>query len=673
MLLYTIHFLSVVLIFFLLFRKLNSEKIARNKLSKEVEERKKAEAALKESVDYLSMVFETADNVAFITTDIGGTDTTVLKFSPGAEKLFGYSSDEIVGEKVGKLHLPEDVETFPQLQENMKGGNKGFSGETTLVKRSGEKFLAMFTIHPIFNAEGEVIGTIGVSIDISKRKESARELVDKKEQLELVLKSANIGWWDWDIPSGKEQYNDILPKILGYSPDEVEAHINWWTEKIHADDLELVTKDLEEHFDGKTEFYTNRHRLLRKDGTWRWFFDYGKVVEKDEDGKPIRMIGTLRDIDDIVRSEKEMLNVKKLESVGLLAGGIAHDFNNILSAIFGNIELAMLKMDKTFEEYKYIETANSALEKATSLTKQLLTFAKGGEPILESVDIKVLIKSIVDFNLSGGTIKANYDIEDDLWQVRADKGQLSQVITNLLVNAKEAMPDGGNIFITAKNSGEKASEMVKITLQDEGSGIDPEHLQNIFDPYFTTSPGGSGLGLATVYNIVRKHHGSISVDSKPGEGASFSILIPAETSDPLEIKPKKTTPVKDIEPQKILIMDDDAIILDLITAMLKIFGHSSFRSTDGEQAVKMYKEAFESGEPYDIVITDLTVPGGMGGKETVERISLLNPEAKVIVASGYSTDPVLSDYSRYGFSGRLIKPFNVDDLRNELIKVTEGS
>jgi len=392
-----------------------------------------------------------------------------------------------------------------------------------------------------------------------------------------------------------------------------------------------------------------------------------------------RLVVTVRDITERIQMEEEILKARKLKSMGVLAGGIAHDFNNILTGLFGNIELAKMKLSEEHAAYTYIDSAHHALERAANLTKQLLTFAKGGDPLLESVDITQVIRDSTEFSLSGSNIKTVQNLPDNLWQGKVDKGQVSQVIGNLAINAKQAMPDGGILTIDAVNVKDikdnavrhLSGDYIKISIRDEGIGISDKHLEKVFDPYFTTKQAGSGLGLTSVHSIVTKHNGHISIDSELGVGTTITLYFPAE------ISPDKTTdtvPLSVVEKSEsslghILIMDDDVMVRNLSVDMLVSCGFSVDTAEEGKEALEKYISAAKSDKPFDIVIMDLTIPGGMGGKEAISELLAIDPKAKVVVSSGYSTDPIMANYGDYGFKGRLAKPFRMGDMEQVLFRV----
>ena len=393
-----------------------------------------------------------------------------------------------------------------------------------------------------------------------------------------------------------------------------------------------------------------------------------------------KVVGTvlvLRDTTERERLEQELLRASKLESVGLLAGGIAHDFNNILTAVMGNLTLALLDVEPQGELGHTLRDAERAALRARELTQQLLTFAKGGEPVRATVHLPEMLEEVTRFALHGSRVKAEYDLAPDLWPADADKGQISRVVQNLVINAVQAMPAGGQVRILARNERLHGLEhppllpgpYVHIAVSDTGVGIKGEHLDRIFEPYFTTKQTGSGLGLATVYSIVRKHKGHIQVESTPGLGTLFHVWLPAAAAGLAE--PAAAVVVENTAPLRgrILFMDDEAPIRKMATVMLRRLGCEVALAADGQAAVDAYRTAREAGRPYAAVVMDLTVPGGMGGLEALEQMRAIDPAVKAIVSSGYSSDPVLANYRSYGFSGRVAKPYEIADFDRVLREV----
>ncbi|MFO7536117.1 MAG: cache domain-containing protein [Kiritimatiellia bacterium] len=384
------------------------------------------------------------------------------------------------------------------------------------------------------------------------------------------------------------------------------------------------------------------------------------------------------DITQHKRAETELQNMQKLQSVGTLAGGIAHDFNNILMGVFGNIALAKEDLPKDHPGYVSLEEAEKAMNRAVRLTKQLLTFAKGGEPVKENVSLGALVEEVARFDLSGSNVRLECRPAADLWLAEVDKGQIQQVISNLTINARQAMPEGGRLYIALENAlvpegavaGLAPGKYVRVTLRDEGTGIEHKHLARIFDPYFTTKQSGNGLGLAIAYSVIQKHGGRIGVESELGKGTTFTLYLPASEAQPAsqtESPDGKCTPLG--RPARILVMDDEETVCALVSRMLARGGYSAATAPDGQQAVTLYKEAMAAGAPFDAVIMDLTIPGGIGGKEAIRLLLAVDPQARVIVSSGYAGDPVMANYADYGFKGIAAKPYTQSELRKVLGQV----
>ena len=374
--------------------------------------------------------------------------------------------------------------------------------------------------------------------------------------------------------------------------------------------------------------------------------------------------------------QEELLKAKKLESVSVLAGGLAHDFNNILAAIMGNISLALLYTDHDDKRHKLLAEAEKASLRAKDLTQQLLTFSKGGEPVKTLASIEEVIRDSANFVLRGSNVQCKYHFTKDLWPVEVDSGQISQVIQNIVINARHAMPDGGIIDVTCENYDKtrkdqlltQADSYLKITIQDSGVGMPLKLLDKIFDPYFSTKREGSGLGLAICHSIISKHNGYIKVESVQGEGTSFIFYLPAlKGQQPAEQLGEETFQV--IGSGKALVMDDEEMIRDLAGKMLSYSGYHVTFAKNGEESIDFYKKEMETGIPFDFVILDLTIPGGMGGKEAIKKILQIDPKAKVIVSSGYSNDPVMANYKEYGFSGVIAKPFQLKNLQKAINSV----
>jgi two-component system cell cycle sensor histidine kinase/response regulator CckA len=373
-----------------------------------------------------------------------------------------------------------------------------------------------------------------------------------------------------------------------------------------------------------------------------------------------------------------MLKAQKLESLGILAGGIAHDFNNLLTSVIGNLSLMELYARSGKDVIGLLEETRNASQQTKSLTQQLLTFSKGGEPVRKQVCISKLVRDAVRFALSGSRVRYELSTPDDLWWAEIDEGQIHQVINNLLINAEQAMPRGGELEVSAENVVVQANDTlplkggkyVKISIRDHGVGIPEKFLDRIFDPYFSTKPQGSGLGLAITYSVVRKHKGHINVESELGVGTTFHLYLPASDRQIFVLEE-----MKEERPRtgrgRVLLMDDQPDIRKMVKRMLTHLGYQVEVAGNGQEAIALYQEAVKSPEAFDAVILDLTIPGGMGGKEVIQKLREIDPQVKAIVSSGYANEAVMSDYEQYGFRGVVAKPYEIKELSEIVSKVID--
>lgn len=518
-------------------------------------------------------------------------------------------------------------------------------------------------------------------LEISERMLVEKALAAEKEQLAVTLRSIGDGVITTDINGNVALINNVAEDLTGWSQKDAFGEalcsvfniVNEKTRKPCNNPAEKVLKT------GSIIGLENHTVLIAKDGTERSIADSGAPI-RDKNSKIIGVVLVFRDVTEQLKMEEELIKIKKLESVGVLAGGIAHDFNNILVAILGNLNLAALLVDPEEKIASLLSEAEKATLRARDLTQQLLTFSKGGEPVKETASIPEVIKDSAEFILRGGTIVCQYDIADDLWQVEVDKGQISQVIQNLIMNADQAMPDGGVINIQCSNVDvlkkqglflPKGKNYVKITITDSGSGIEKNVIGRIFDPYFSTKKEGNGLGLTITHSIISKHDGHISAQSFPGVGTTFTIYLPATLTKEPQQQEKEEEKVPHPAGGKltVMVMDDEESVREVAHGMLTYLGYEVVPVNDGEQAIAEYQRLQDTEHPVDVVIMDLTIPAGMGGKEAVTQLLDLNPQAKVIVSSGYSNDPIMADCNEYGFCAAVTKPYQIDDLARAINKV----
>jgi PAS domain S-box-containing protein len=518
--------------------------------------------------------------------------------------------------------------------------------------------------------------------ELGIRQLAEEALVIEKEQLSVTLRSIGDGVITTDINGNIVLMNKVAEDMTGWSLEKAAGRplsdiFHIINEKNRERCENPVTKVIESGLIVDLEKST---LIISQNGQERVIADSCAPI-RDKDSKIIGVVLVFQDITEKQKLEEELFRSQKLESVGVLAGGIAHDFNNLLTAILGNISLAKIYLSPQNKIFNMLSDAETASLRARDLTQQLLTFSKGGAPVKKPSSIVGLIKDSASFILSGSKVHCEFDMPEDLWPVEIDEGQMSQVINNLIINADQAMPQGGIIQVTCKNVmvtredklPVKEGKYIKVSITDQGMGISEIHFGKIFDPYFTTKEKGRGLGLATVYSIIKNHDGHISVESRLGVGTTFHIYLPASEA---------RIPVQKIEDKKplagkgrILIMDDEEVVRNVAGLMLNNLGYETGFAKDGNEAIELYNKARESGQPFDAVIMDLTIPGGMGGVEAIKILTDMDPEIKAIVSSGYSNDPVMANFREYGFSGAVSKPYKVKELLdtlNDIITRTDG-
>jgi PAS domain S-box-containing protein len=515
------------------------------------------------------------------------------------------------------------------------------------------------------------LGTLGTTLNAM-----IDAVADEQERLRVTLYSIADGVITTDVGGRVVLVNEVAERLLGLSRDEAAGQV--------LDDIYAVCSDA----DG-TPAESLVHRVLSGAAAPESAVDVyvrdpaGRLrtiaqtcaAIRDRRQQIVGVVLVIRDITDEKEMQDQVFKARSLESLGLLAGGIAHDFNNILTSILGNISEAQTFLAEDSEVLGLLASAENASFQARDLTQQLLTFAKGGDPVRRSHSLAAVIRDTAGFVLSGSNVRCYFDFAADLAPVFVDRGQIGQVIQNLILNATQAMRRGGIVKVRAENLRNSADlppglppgNLVKLEISDTGEGI-PEHLVNqIFDPYFSTKQQGSGLGLAVTYSIVARHNGHIEVASQTGRGTIFTIYLPAATEKPLAVQ--DVPDAAERAQGAILIVDDDPRVRRTLRLMLGRAGYEVTEACDGAEAVEMFETARSRNEPVDLVITDLTIPGGMGGQEAAAQILARDPQAKLVVSSGYSNDPVLAHHTEYGFLGYLCKPFT----RQELLRVVQAA
>jgi PAS domain S-box-containing protein len=636
-------------------------------ISADITERKRNEEALQESEKKYRLLVNQIPAVVFK----GHPDWSVDFFDEKVEALTGYPKEDFDSRRVKWRDLipAEDLDYAQRVFIEALKTNKSYVREHRIRRKDGGIRWVQCRGQIFCSDEGQVKYISGVTFDITAHKQAEEALRESEEKYRALIDDASEGILLADLKGNLLEANKKMIYLLGYSLDEL---LGLNLVNIHpAEELERIQAAFEDNIVNHYGQLNNTLLLCRD----------GKKIPVDITGTLVRYAGKAviqaiyKDISERRKIEEERLLLSKLESLGGLAGGIAHDFNNILTAILGNIGLAILEGQIAPKVLDRLSQAEQACLRAQALSRQLLTFAKGGTPIKKIISIGKLLKESVGLNLSGSKSRGELSIPDDLWSVEADEGQISQVISNLLINADQAMPGGGVIKIKAENILVEdepnlpiaKGKCVKLTITDEGTGISSKYLDKIFDPYFSTKQKGSGLGLTTAYSIIKNHNGHISVESQLGVGTTFQIYFPPSEAGALADPAKKAKPVRG--QGMVLVMDDDEMVRKVLSGMLSHLGYEVDFAVCGSKALEKFIKARESGRSFDVMILDLTVPGEMGGKETIEKLREIDPHVTAIVSSGYSDDPIMADFQKYGFSGVITKPYRVIELSKILQEV----
>ncbi|MEW6379615.1 MAG: PAS domain S-box protein [bacterium] len=610
---------------------------------------------------------------------------------------------------------PYQHEEWP-LARSIRTGEVVMNEEIAILRGDGSCGTISISSAPIRDRDGQIVAGVVTISDITERRkveleleryhhhleelvkertsdlmaanEKLRQEIEERRRAEEKLRESELKYstvveqardWVVIVQDGVFQFsNQAVTCLTGYSVEEILGRP--LLDIIAPEYRNLVAERYALRSVGKDVPSPCEVKIQAKDGAVKDAEISAGTIQYQ--ARPATVI-IIRDITERKRLEEERQRAERLESIGILAGGIAHDFNNILTSIIGNISLARMYAKSESRIHGLLTETEKSSFQARDLTQQLLTFSKGGAPVKKTASIRELLREVSTFALRGSRVKAEFFLAEDLWPVEVDTGQISQVINNLVINAKQAMPDGGIVRVTAENvtmgPGSEndtpllAGKYIRISVEDQGSGIPAEHLQNIFDPYFTTKEKGSGLGLATSYSIIRKHDGYINVRSRLGVGTVFTMYLPAVPEKAAAVSETRTFPASFRRGQgKVLVMDDETTVRNVVTHMLRFLGYEAEAAIDGNEAIDLYKKARESGHPFDAVIMDLTVQGGMGGEQAIQKMHEIDPGVRAIVSSGYSNDAILADFRRAGFSGIIAKPYKVEELAEVLHQVIGG-
>jgi two-component system cell cycle sensor histidine kinase/response regulator CckA len=605
----------------------------------------------------------------------------ILSMNPAAERMFGCINNEMVGHKFTKL--------IPKCYGPEPGAEPIVCAWEGISKRTGSMTLAVGRTrkHITFPVEISLSEMevdqhkhyIAMVRDVTEQKRFEKELAAEKESLAVTLRSIGDGVITTDVQGKIIMINHAGEALTGWSSRDAIGQPLKTVFDI-AIDLAAQARVQKSGFRNEAQSLLlslpDNATLRSKDGGERVIEQVASPI-RDSKNEIAGVVLVFRDITERQRTEDERRKAETLEQLGLLAGGIAHDFNNLLTAIIGNISLASLLLPPNDEMVARLNDAKNASLRARDLAQQLLTFARGGAPIKKTASIGKLIQDTVSFSLRGSHSRSEFHFGADLWPAEIDAGQISQVIANLVVNADQAMPNGGTLRVSCENfsyDGKTESavpdlspgDYIRISIKDEGIGISEHYLKRIFDPYFTTKSHGNGLGLATTYSIIKNHNGLIAVESQLHVGSTFTIYLPALKNQaiPSEAPTLAQAPVlrDGVGGGRILIVDDEEAIRALVEFTLTRLGYEVTQAENALDGVNIYREKFEAGERFDAVILDLTLPGGMGGKEALKKLIEIDPTVNAIVSSGYATDATMSRYQDFGFRGVIAKPYEASEL-----------
>ncbi len=624
-----------------------------------------ANTALLEKVDLYSSMLDSCNDLIHRVTPEG----RFVYVNQAWRDALGYSEQEIQ-----ELELMDIVDKSCRINcqsifDDLISGKNIDHNETVFITRDGEKITVEGRCRTTFE-NGRPVAMTGIFRDISERIKNNIALRESENRFRTLFENSSDLM---QIVASNGHFLHVNPawlKAFNYSPAEVKDLTIF---DIIADDCQGHCQDTFQQVLSEDKVHEIDTTFIAKNGDRIEIEGNATAIFKD--GQPIYTQCLFRDVTEKRKLEKELHKRQKLESIGVFAGGLAHDFNNLLTAVLGNISLARATTKTNTALADRLKKIETATLRAKGLTQQLLTFAKGGAPIKKLSGIADLVRDSVDFPLRGSKIKRAYRFAPDLWSAEVDEDQLSQVIQNLAINAGHAMPDGGCLTVSGKNitladnnhTGLNAGQFLLLTFSDQGHGISRQEQEKIFDPYFSSKETGSGLGLAVAYAIMKKHDGLITVDSVPDMGATFSLYLPAAPEQ--QNREDQELYGRSGDGGTILIMDDEDIIREVAAEMLNYLGYTSRSAENGEQTLTLYQEALDNGKPFDAVLMDLTIPGGMGGRETMAKLLELDPNARGIASSGYANDPIMAHFADYGFSAVVPKPYRLEELRKSLAQV----
>jgi PAS domain S-box-containing protein len=630
--------------------------------------------ALRQSEEKYRNIFNNAIMGTFQTTP----DGRYLSVNPALARMYGYDSPEEMIDSIIDIGQQQYVNPADRTRLTALYREAGFveGFETQAYRRDGGMVWISVNARAVRSERGEILYYEGTVEDITQRKLAEEALRESEERHRVVIEQTGQLVYDLDIPTGNMKRSGAITEITGYDPYELQEGLDSWKSRIHPEDREEVTHILETALEKGVNYHVE-YRVQRKDEKYVSIEDQGAVI-KNKEGNVHRVLGTMKDITEHKRLEAQLFQSQKMEAVGALAGGIAHDFNNILMGIQGYVSLILLGIDSTHPHYERLKRIEEQVVGAAGLTRQLLGFARGGKYEAKPTDLnEILARSSDMFARTKREITVYRKYGKDLWTVEVDRGQIEQAFLNLYVNAWQAMAEGGELYLEARNAfleeddnrpyTIKPGRYVRICVTDTGEGMDETTQKRIFEPFFTTKAmgRGTGLGLASVYGIIKNHGGIINVYSEVNKGTTFNIYLPASQKEPVLEKVPSAETLQGTE--TILLVDDQDIIIDVGKGLLEALGYKVLAAPGGKEAIDAYRN---NKDRIDLVILDMVMPA-MNGGETYDALKALNPEVRVILSSGYSMNGQAMQIMDRGCNGFIQKPFNVDELSRKVREVLD--
>lgn len=533
--------------------------------------------------------------------------------------------------------------------------------------------------------------------NVARRRRTEIHLREYGERLNLALSSAEEGVWELDAKTNRVMVNRRWATMLGYAPEEVDPSFSFHQSLVHPDDLPIIRRSIDDNLSGRNEFFDAEYRVRARSGEWIWVYDRGKVVQRDNSGKPLRIIGVRLDISARKRArekerelERQVQHTQKLESLGVLAGGIAHDFNNLLTGILGNANLALLDLPAESPSRECLTDIETASRRAADLCRQMLAYSGKGKFVIEPIDVGRLVREmshLLEVSISK-KVRLHYDFAEDLPPILADATQIRQIVMNLITNASDAIGDSTGTITISTGLQHCSSEYLRspfiselpppgnyvyLEVADTGSGMDHQTKLRLFDPFFTTKFTGRGLGLSAVLGIVRGHHGAVRIYSEPGKGSTFKVLFPEQKLsenhvDTAEQKREPASVPTTVGTGTVLVVDDDDTVRLAAERMIARMGFTTITARDGQEAVELFKK---KQDEILCVLLDLTMPT-MDGVECFQELRKLRPDVKVILSSGYNEQDATQRFTGRGLAGFVQKPYQYDLLAGKLRELLSG-